>query len=507
MIATGHPLATAAGLEMLREGGTAADAAVTAAAVCCVTLPHRTAIGGDAFAVVYDSQVRSTHAYNGSGAAPAAIRADWFTAGFPPRGALLATVPGLPALWEDLCARHGRFGLKNALAPAIRLAEHGFPVSPGLVRAFSRWGERLAADTTGAAVLHPRRDWRPGDVLRQPDLAASLRAIAEGGAAEFYSGELGGRLVQGIAIGGGVMSREDLALHRTEHAATLELAYRGWTIHVPPPVSLGFVLLEELAIIEGFDVRAHEWADPDLVHLMVEAKKLAFEDRDRDAGDPRSVDFDARALLHPTHVATRRAQIGDRARAPTITFGGATDTTYLSVVDGGGNAVSFIESIFHAFGAATMVPGTGILLNNRVAGFATDPRSPNVVAPGKRPMHTLNPVLVTENGRLRAIFGTPARDAQVQTNFQMAVSLLDFNHDVQGAIEHPRWRHDVGRVLQVESRFDNATCRALAARGHEIQRIEAWAEPTGGVQAIRVEPDGSLAGGADPRREGTAAGY
>jgi len=304
-----------------------------------------------------------------------------------------------------------------------------------------------------------------------------------------------------------VMSREDLAAHRTERARPLEISYRGRRVLVPPPVSLGFVLLEELAIFDGFSVAGTTWGDTELVHRMVEIKKLAFADRDRDAGDPRRVAFDAGSLLEPKHVAARRALISERAAEPeAVAHAGATDTTYLAAVDGDGNAVSFIESVFHAFGAATIVPGTGILLNNRLAGFATDPRSPNVVAPGKRPMHTLNPVLVLENDRLRAVFGTPARDAQVQTNFQMAVALLDYGLDVQTAIDHPRWRHDVGRILQLESRFDPHVRDALAARGHKIQVIDAWAEPTGGVQAIVVQPDGTLAGGADPRREGTAAG-
>ncbi len=508
MVASGHPLATAAALDVLRDGGTAADAAVAAAAVCAVVLPHRTSIGGDLFALAFDHRTGRVDAYNGSGAAPTSVRADLFPGGFPKGGVILATVPGCVAGWEDLLAGHGRFGLDRLLAPAIRIAEDGYRVSAGLADALSRWGAKFSGDPEGARLFLPGgRPLQAGDVLRQPDLAWSLRRIADHGAADFYRGELAERLVNGSSSLGGALTLDDMAQHATEKTQPLSIRYRDLSVLVPPPVSLGFVLLEELAILDGIDLSEREWGDAELVHVMVEAKKVAFADRDRAAGDPRLTGFDARDLLGTRAIAARRSRIGPFAADPDAGIeAGATDTTYLAVVDRERNVVSLIESIFNAFGAAAVVPATGIVLNDRLAGFSLDPRSPNALAPRKRPMHTLNPVLVTQNGRPKGAFGTPARDAQVQTNFQIAVGLIDFDMDVQEVIEWPRWRHDTGRRLQLEGRAPVALREALAAKGHEVEMLEDWSTYTGGVQAIWIDDDGGLRGGADPRREGVAAG-
>src|SRR5438874_1920075 len=391
----------------LREGGNAADAAVAAAAVCAVVMPHRTSIGGDMFALAYDTRSRDVTVYNGSGAAPHRLDTDAFGPAFPASGASIATVPGLIAGLADLVADHGRLGLDRALAPAIGYAENGFPVSDVLAEAIGEEGERLAHDDEATQLFGPRGRWaRAGEMLQQPDLAASLRAVAH-------------------------------------------------------------------------------------------------------AGDPARVDFDARRLLDAEFVATRRRAVSAKAseRSEAGSLMTPADTTYLAVVDRDGNAVSLIESVFSAFGAATVVPGTGILLNNRLSGFSLDPSSPNAIAPGKRPVHTLNTVIALEGSMPRFVFGTPGRHAQVQTNFQLAVGLIDFGMDVQQAIEEPRWFHESGRTLKMERRYPEAVRRAVAAKGHEVAVLGDWAEITGGAQAIAIEPNGSFAGGADPRREGQAAGY
>ncbi|HUG55856.1 MAG TPA: gamma-glutamyltransferase, partial [Candidatus Limnocylindrales bacterium] len=281
------------------------------------------------------------------------------------------------------------------------------------------------------------------------------------------------------------------------------------TVFGQPPVSQGHVLLEELAIAAGLRLGAQPWGGAELIHLMVETKKLAFADREAYAGDPRASAFDAAPLLDPAYAAARRRQIGQRAadRAEAGVLAGAAHTTYLAAVDRDGNAVSLIESVFSAFGAATIVPGTGILLNDRLSGFSLDPASPNALAPGKRPVHTLNTVIALEGSTPRFVFGTPGRHAQVQTNFQLAVGLIDFGLDVQEAIEHPRWFHQSGRTVQMESRFPEAVRRSLAGKGHEIALLPEWSETTGGAQAIAIDANGVFAGGADPRREGHAAGY
>jgi gamma-glutamyltranspeptidase/glutathione hydrolase len=510
IVASGHHLATSAGLAALREGGNAVDAAVAAAAVCNVVMPHRTSFGGDVFALVYDARTRDVAAYNGSGAAPRSMDRELFRAGFPEQGAMLATVPGAIAALADLANEHGRLGLDRDLAPAIAYAEGGFPVSDLLAEEMGEEGARLAKDPEATRVFGPRGRWpQAGEMLQQPDLAASLHAVARDGADTFYRGDLGARFIDGIATIGGVMDQGDLAAHRTDHPETITIEYRGLRIVGQPPVSQGHVLLEELAIAEGLDLRELEWGSADLVHQMVEIKKLAFADRDAFAGDPRHVEFDPRRLLASDFVASRRRALAAKAaeRADAGSLMTPADTTYMAVVDRDGNAVSLIESVFSAFGAAAIVPGTGLLLNNRLTGFSLEARSPNALAPGKRPVHTLNTVIAMDGSAPRFVFGTPGRHAQVQTNFQLAVALIDFGMDVQRAIEEPRWFHEAGRTLKVERRYPEAVRRALAAKGHDIAVLDDWASITGGAQAIAIEPNGAFAGGADPRREGQAAGY
>jgi len=280
-------------------------------------------------------------------------------------------------------------------------------------------------------------------------------------------------------------------------------------VHGQPPPSQGHVLLEELAIAEGLDLAAMGWGSAELVHTMVEIKKLAFADRDAFAGDPRIVHFDPRRLLDPDFVTHRRRAIRGHAaeRASAGELAVPAHTTYLAVADRDGNVVSLIESVFSPFGAATVVPGTGILLNDRVRGFSLHEGSPNACAPGKRPVHTLNTVIAFEGSTPQLVFGTPGAQAQVQSNFQLASALIDFGMDVQDAIEAPRWFHETGRALKMEARFPEDVRRALAGKGHEIELLPDWDSVTGGAQAIAIGENGVFAAGADPRREGVAAGY
>lgn len=508
IVASGHHLATEAGVAALKDGGSAVDAAIAAAAVCAVVLPQRTAIGGDVFALVYDASARTVTAYNGSGAAPATVDAASFKQGFGEQGVRLATVPGCVAAWGDMLADHGRLGLDRILAPAIGYAAEGFPVSDALSAAIREDADRIAADPTAAGTYSPRgRHPRVGEMLQQLDLAASLRAIATHGPETFYRGDLAERIAEGIAAIGGWLGADDLAAHRTDRREPIETAYRGLRVVGQPPVSQGHILLEELAIANGLDLRSMGWGSAEQIHTMVEIKKLAFADRDALAGDPRVVPFVVEELLADAFVAQRRRAIAGRAADRVEPAALPADTTYLAVVDRDGNAVSLIESVFSAFGSATMVPGTGILLNNRLSGFSLDPRSPNALAPRKRPVHTLNTVMVLDGSSPRFVFGTPGRHAQVQTNFQLAVGLVDHGLDVQEAVEAPRWYHDAGRALRIESRFPEQVRKALAAKGHDLQPLGDWAEITGGAQAVAIDSNGVFSGGADPRREGYAAGY
>ena len=510
LVATDHHLATAAGLSVLREGGNAVDAAIAAAAVCAVTQPHRTSIGGDLFALVYDARTREVSVYNGSGAAPASLDIERFAHGYPTEGALIATVPGAVAAFGDLARDHGRLGLERDLAPAIQYADQGFPVSDSLAEGFVEKGARF--DDESASVYGPRgRFPRAGEILQQPELAATLREIAREGANAFYAGAFAERFAAAIEGAGGAISAEDLAEHRTDRPRVATTAYRGLTVYGQPPVSQGHILLEELAIAEGLDMHELAWGSADLIHQMVEIKKMAFADRDAYAGDPRVVPFDVERLLDASFVDARRRAIpqraSDRAESGALAAATPADTTYLCVVDRDGNAVSLIESVFSEFGSACVVPGTGVLLNNRLTGFSRDLSSPNAVAPRKRPVHTLNTVIALEGTTPRFVFGTPGAQAQVQTNFQLAVGLIDNGFDPQRAIEEPRWYHESGRALKMESRFSESARRALQSKGHEVTLIGEWAEVTGGAQAIAIDQNGVFSGGADPRREGHAAGY
>ena len=510
-VATGHGLATAAGIAALRDGGSAVDAAIAAAAVCAVVKPSATSIGGDVFALVYDARRREVVAYNGSGAAPRSLDVDPLRAGgYPPRGAVMATVPGCIAAWGEMMAAHGRLGLERALAPAIAYADEGFPVGRVLTAAIGERAAVMAADPECARTYMPRgRAPRPGEMLQQADLAASLREIAREGADTFYRGALAERLADGIARVNGSITSEDLGAHRTDTPEPLAIRYRGFTVLGQPPPSQGHVLIEELAIADGFDLAAMGWGSADLVHTMVETKKLAFADRDAFAGDPRVVGFDPRSLLDPDFVAQRRKAIkghaADRAEAGELAV--PAHTTYLAVADRDGNVVSLIESVFSVFGSATIVPGTGILLNDRLRGFSLHERSLNTLLPGKRPVHTLNTVIALDGSTPLFVFGTPGAHAQVQTNFQLATALIDFGMDVQEAIEAPRWFHVGGRALKVEGRFPEDVRRALSGKGHEIELLADWDDVTGGAQAIAIGENGVFAAGADPRREGVAAGY
>jgi len=507
LVASGHHLATSAGLAALRDGGSAADSAIAAAAVCAVVLPQSTSIGGDLFALYYDARTREVTAYNGSGAAPAALPE---LTSLPDGGAAAATVPGCVAAWGDLLDDHGRLGFDRALQAAIGYAEQGFPVTDGLASAIAASRDRLDRDPESARTFVPRgRTPAAGTILQQPELAATLREVASGGAEAFYRGPLAERLAGAIAASGGTLTADDLAGHRTERRPPLEIMYRGLRIVGQPPVSQGHILLEELAMAEGFALGEHPPGDPELIHLMVEMKKLAFADRDAHAGDPRHVDFDATRLFDQAFIEARRRAVGSHAaqRVGAGTLAMPSHTTYLCVVDRDGNAVSLIESVFSLFGSAAVAPGTGVLLNDRLTGFSLEADSPNLLARGKRPVHTLNAVMVFDGAQPRFVYGTPGRHAQVQTNFQLAVSLIDHGLDVQEAIELPRWFHESGRILQLEGRFPEGTRRALAGKGHEIALLADWDDVTGGAQAIAIDPDGGFAGGADPRREGHAAGY
>ena len=511
LIAANHYLAAQAGYELLRKGGNAFDAALAAAAVLTVVEPQSSHVGGDLFALVYRPGDGRVQAINASGPAPAAATPDRFPNGLPTTGPLAVTVPGVVDGWLTIWERYGSRPLAEIFEPAIALAEEGFPIGQRLGAAIAANAERLRAFPASAQTFLPGGNPPPpGYILRQPDLARTLRAIVAGGREGFYRGELSRRLVQALADLGGIMTEADLATYRCELLDPISVNYRGYTVFGQPPVSQGFILLECLKILEGFDLASYGFLSPDVIHLEIEAKKLAFQDRLNYAGDPRFVEFAVEPLLSEAHIESQRKLIrSDRAlpgQAPgQLSLG--RETTYLTAADRQGNVVSWIQSIFHVFGSAVVAGDTGIILNNRLAGFSPDPSSPNRLEPGKRPIHTLNTYMVFKDGRPYLSGGTPGQHYQVMVNLQVLVNVLDFGLHPQAALDAPRWANLEGTEVQLEARVPEGTFAELRRRGHDVRPAHPWFGP-GRAMLIAIDQErGVFQGGFDLRGEGYALGW
>lgn len=526
MIASGHPLASAAGLRVLMSGGNAADAAVAAAGVLGVVQPMMSGLGGDAFILIWRAGERKIRALNGSGIVPYAATREWFTSrGYskmPLRGMLSASVPGAVDAMVTVLERwgSGRFVLADLLQQAIGYADDGFPVAPKVAHWISASAEILAKYPSSAKVFLPGgRPPRAGETLTMKDLANSLRMVAAGGREVFYRGELARRLAAYSKQHGGLLSEREFADHRSEVYDPISTTYRGLTVYTTAPPSQGIILLEMLNILEGFSPEQLHWGTPEAVHLMVEAKKLSVADRLRYLGDPRFVANPLDVLLSKDYAARRRgaidpsfAQAGVPAGALPETVG---DTTYFCVADADGNIVSYITSLSASFGCAEIVEGTGMLLNNRAGrGFVLEEGHPNCIAPGKRTMHTLMPFMAFRDGTPYLGWGTPGGDGQPQWNAQVFVNLLDGGFNVQQAIEAPRWMSfpatDPANLpapfeLRVETGFPAETPARLAQLGHAVREMGEM-EAGGGCQAIQIR-DGAYHGGSDPRVDGCAVGY
>lgn len=508
MVASEHPLVSQTGVDVLRRGGNAFDAALAMSALLPVVKPHRNHLGGDAYILVYPKSEGRVTAICSGGKAPAGATLDRYADGIPAHGGAAAAVPGLVDAWEEFHGRWCSMSMAELLRPAIGYARDGFAVT-----------RELAASTAAARGLFVKYrsmadalyvDGEPpafGSVLRQPALADVLDGIATNGRTAFYEGEVARRIADGVQAEGGHMTVEDLASHNPDVLEPLSVDYRGHTVYETPPNSQGLILLEELNLIEGDDLAAWGHLSPDAVHHMVEAKKLAFEDRQRFAGDPSVVDFDPKRLLTKEWAAERRTAIDPQRARPAPVAAATHDTTSFVVADGDGNVCSFIQSIFANWGSALAIDGTGIIMNNRMCGFSLDPASPNVLAPGKRTMHTLNTYLVFKDGRPHIIGNTPGADFQVQTNLQVITGIIDYGLDPQAAIDAARWG-DTPRGLLVEEEMPAETQRELARRGHDVKPMPRVLAPMGRAQAIVIDPaTGVMLGGSDARGEGAAVGW
>lgn len=515
MVSSGHYLASLSGVRVLEQGGNAVDAALATAFTLAVVRPHSCGPGGDLFALVRMRSKGKVEALNASGPAPQKASLELFRdrglVTIPADGPLSIAVPGVVDGWLELHAQYGSFELTRLTADAIRYGREGFPLYPALAHEIHELASSYPA--VDRYYRRPVPELRPGALLVQKDLARTLEEIANKGRGVFYGGEVGARMCAAVQAAGGVLSEQDLQGKHAEWLEPLKTTYRGHDVYEQPPVSQGFVVLEMLNIIEGHPLNKMD--EVEAIHVMVEAKKLAFADRINHLEDPRFGDPKIDRLISKEHAGNRRSLISTVAKGQqqvTVSLGG--DTTYLCVVDRDGNAVSLIQSIFAPFGSRVIAGDTGLIMNNRLCSFGLNPNKANALGPGKRPAHTLNSYMLFRDGKLFAVGGSPGADDQPQTNLQVLHHLLDGEMDPQAAIEAPRWSHKPGtppraegaEELSVEEGFSPEVIEALKKKGHKVRGVNRWS--FGGAELIVKDPaSGALMAGADPRREGYAIGW
>jgi gamma-glutamyltranspeptidase / glutathione hydrolase len=515
-VTSDHVLASAAGMDVIKRGGNAVDAAITMAALLTVVRPHMNGVGGDNFMLIRLAKTGEIIALNGSGragskATPAFFRAKSLNA-IPGSGILSVSVPGAVRAWADALQRHGTITLSQALQPAIRYAERGFPVSPRLNTDINESKRKLAADPELARIFLPNGEAPPvGSLLKQPDLARTLRAIAAGGPDVVYKGTLAKQIAQFMEKEGGLLTADDLARHRSSWEKPISSTYFGHPVIAFPPNTQGVTLLEELNVAELSDLKPMGRNSADYIHSIVEGAKLAYADRDRYVTDPAFSEVPVAKLISKDYAADLARRLRDKLKAnegsSNANRDGTGDTVYLGVVDKDGNAVSMIQSLFAAFGSGRMVPGTGVTLHNRGSLYVLDTTHANVVAPGKRPFHTLCPAMVLRaDGSLMMVVGTPGGDGQPQTLVQVITNIVQFGLTPQQAVEAPRFRWYGRERVGVEPGIGADVREALTRRGHQVT-LQEPSEEFGGAQVIMLTPTGGRVAGADPRREAYAIAW
>jgi len=515
-VTSDHVLASAAGMEVLKRGGNAVDAAITMAGVLAVVRPHMNGVGGDNFMLIRLAKTGEVVALNGSGragskATPALFREKGLTA-VPGTGILSVSVPGAVAGWADALKRYGTISLSQALQPAIRYAERGFPVSPRLNADINESKKKVAADPELTRIFLPNGEAPAvGSLLKQPELAQTLKSIAASGPDFVYKGALAKRIAEFMEKEGGLVTAGDLAKHQSTWEKPISTTYLGNPVLAFPPNTQGVTLLEALNIAEASDLKPMGRNSADYIHTIVEGAKLAYADRDKYVADPAFVKVPVDRLISKEYAADLARRLRDKLKAnegsSNADRDGTGDTIFLGVVDKDGNAVSMIQSLFAAFGSGRMVPGTGVTLHNRGSLYVLDTTHAQVIAPGKRPFHTLCPAMVLRpDGSLMMVVGTPGGDGQPQTLVQVITNVLQFGLTPQQAVEAPRFRWYGRERLGVEPGIAAEVREALAKRGHQVQ-VQEPSEEFGGAQVILVTPSGARIAGADPRREAYAIAW
>ncbi len=525
MVASPHSLASAAGVDVLRAGGSAVDAAIATSAALAVVYPHMTSIGGDAFWLVYDQKADRVRFLDGGGRAVASASIGWFNENgmseIPTRGIVPATltVPGAPASWCEAHDAYGRLTLPRVLESAVHYAQGGFPVTGRLANWIAENKADLAEHAEAAAIFLPGGEPpKAGRTLRNPGLALSLQRLAGGGWSGFYEGETAEELVRFSKEHGGFFTRDDLAARKACWGEPISGRYRDVTLYQTPPPTQGLSVLQMFNLLQPFELHTREFLGPDYVHLMVQAKQIAYHDRDRWLADPAFADVPVDRLLSADYADERRGLI-DPAKAlawdKVPSYGSLTgDTIYIAAVDADGNAASLVQSLYGMFGSAVVAGNTGIVLQNRSAYFSLDPGHPNCLAPGKVPLHTLIASLGFREDKLWSVLGCMGADGQPQIHLQTYLAMIDHGLDIQEAIESPRWLSgrfglsEVRDTLHVEARFPGGTTEALKSRGHLLDDWGDWNELAGHAHGITIDAEtGVLSGGSDPRSDGAAIGY
>jgi gamma-glutamyltranspeptidase len=542
MVACAHYLATQAGLSILTQGGNAIDAAIAANVAMTVVYPSTCSAGGDVFMLIWDAKTHRLHALNGSGRAPHGMTPAYFAARriqqIPERGPLSINVPGAVDGWFAALERFGSLPATTVFAPAIALAEHGMPVTPKLAAWLEAAGPGVLGPWSSSAEVFLPGGKPPtaGTILRQPSLARSYTLLAQEGRDAFYRGPLAHSITDYVQRSGGVLSMEDMAAHSSDWVQPISTTYRGYDVYEFPPNSQGIAALEMLNILEGYDVHALGYQTAEYLHILLEAKKLAFADRDHYVSDPAFVDIPVEQLTSKSYAAQQRARISLTEAALHVGPGPERegDTMYLCTADAQGNIVSLIQSLYNGFGSGVVGGDTGILLHNRGSYFSLDPRHVNYLQPGKRTMHTLTPAMVMHQGEPVMAIGSMGGDAQPQIHVQLLSAILDFGLNIQQAIAAPRWRSGrfqlepggketelggqsgidevlddtIAESVLLEDRFPRALAATLQRLGHRVTLTGPWEDSMGHAQAIALNPDTHvLAGAADPRCDGLALGW
>lgn len=518
MVAASQPLASQAGLRILQAGGNAVDASIATAATLALVAPMMTGPGGDMFALVYMAETGQLAGLNGSGFSPAAANIDFFRDRqldqIPAKGAFSVTVPGAVDGWITLLERFGTMSLEQVLQPAIEYAEQGFPVSEIFAKNWASNGSSYAEDPEFVkAYFIDGKPPKHGDVFVNKPLAWTYRQIARGGRDAFYKGEIARRIVQRLNDLDWPVSEADLAYQHSDWVEPISTTYKGHRIYELPPNGQGMAALEMLNILEGFDLKATGHNTAHYVHLFVEAKRLAFADLGAWLADPERARLPVETLISKDYARRQRERIdpdraadkvGSGVQGPVHWLDGSGDTVYFTVVDKDRNAVSFINSLFQGFGSGVVVPGTGLLLQDRGALFSLDPDHPNRIEGRKRPYHTIIPAMAFKDDKPWLSFGVMGGDLQPQGHVQVLLNMIEFGMNVQEAGEAPRASHSNGGGVGLENGFPPQVAAELMQRGHSVKTAGAM----GGYQAIHIDWErGVLFGGTDPRKDGTVAAW